>query len=279
MSKGRRSQKTWGVVSNCWKLQLDAGESLEQLIDQARANGFRAVELRQGALGDFDSFLDHSSFAPDSFSRLAERFSDLALNLAVSLPIFGPVSIDANDAFQRALKASIALSGGQAPHLRLVDTTTRTPRLDDEVIQRSAISLATMTRQLIDHGGDLAVEHAYQDWIVFESVFRQARRLLGNDTHRLRCCFDPCNLLLTEPVDQVHEIVKAIRPEDVSMIHLKQRRQGMILSEVGQGDLDWGQLLATLETNQHAGPWLFEIAPSRHVWECLERSIQYLEME
>lgn len=275
MADDCRSQRSWGIVSNCWKLQLDAGESLLHLMDRARHAGFRAIELRQGCLGEFESHLEGISFAPDSFSRLADRFPDLQLNLAVSLPLFGPDQADMDDAFQRALDVAVALGGGTNPHLRLVDTTTRSPQLDDATMERAARQLALMTRLVIDRGGDLAVEHAYQSWSTFESVFQQSRRLLASDEHRLRCCFDPCNLLLTEPVDNIIEIVSQIRPDEVSMIHLKQRQHGAIMTEVGTGDLDWIQLLATLDKNQHVGPWLFEIAPSEQIWHCLERSIQY----
>lgn len=277
MTDHRRTQRTWGIVSNCWKLQLDAGESLLLLMDRARDAGFRAIELRQGCLGEFESHLDGTSFAPDSFSKLADRFPDFQLNLAVSLPLFGPEQADMDDAFQRALDAAVALGGGTKPHLRLVDTTTRSPRLDDATMERAARRLAFMTRLVIDRGGDLAVEHAYQNWSTFDSVFQQSRRLLASDEQRLRCCFDPCNLLLTESVDNIIEIVSRIRPDEVSMIHFKQRQHGTIKSEVGAGDLDWIQLLATLDKNQHAGPWLFEIAPSDQIWECLQRSIQYFE--
>ncbi|MEI8379796.1 MAG: TIM barrel protein [Planctomycetota bacterium] len=256
---------------------MDAGESLLHLMDRARHAGFLAIELRQGSLGEFESYLDGISFAPDSFSRLADRFPDLQLNLAVSLPLFGPEQADMDDAFQRALDAAVALGGGTKPHLRLVDTTTRAPRLDDAAMERAARRLALMTRLVIDRGGDLAVEHAYQNWSSFNSVFQQSRRLLASDEHRLRCCFDPCNLLLTESVDAIIEIVRRIRADEVSMIHIKQRQHGTIKCEVGAGDLDWIQLLATLDKNQHAGPWLFEIAPSDQIWDCLERSIQYFE--
>ena len=39
---------------------------------------------------------------------------------------------------------------------------------------------------------------------------------------RLRCCFDPCNLLLTEfSPESVPAIVDAVASDDVSMIHLE----------------------------------------------------------
>lgn len=277
MDDDRQFGRIWGIVSNCWKLQLDAGESLVHLIERSMHEGFQAIELRQGCLGEFESHLDGRSFAPASFSELSDRFPELHFNLAVSLPLFSSEQIDFDHEFQRVLEAAVCLSGGIEPHLRLVDTTTRTPLLDDATMEQAARRLALMTHQVIDRQGDLAVENAYQSWPIFEAVLEQARRLLAEDSSRLRCCFDPCNLLLTETVEDTCEIVSQIRPDDVSMIHLKQRQQGTIRTEVGAGDLDWIQLMATLDRNQHTGPWLFEIAPSLQIWDCLQRSIQYLE--
>ena len=46
-----------GIVSNCWKIQLDRGQTLDVLIEQAVRQGLRAVELRQGCLGEYESAL------------------------------------------------------------------------------------------------------------------------------------------------------------------------------------------------------------------------------
>lgn len=270
------SERTWGIVSNCWKQQLDAGESLVSLIQRAAQDGYRAIELRQGFLGEFESRLTACSDGGPALTELSGRYPEMQFNLAVSLPLFGGPMDEHDLRFRQALHASLELSAGTSPHLRLVDTATRTPQLDAEAMERAARLLTGMTRTLIHHGGTLSVEHAYQEWSVFAAVLQRSRSQLGNEAHRLRCCFDPCNLLLTEPVEHVIGIVSRIRPDEVSMIHLKQRFLGTILPEVAAGDLDWPQLLAALDRQHHPGPWLFEIAPSDHVWNCLRRSQEYL---
>ena len=64
---------------------------------------------------------------------------------------------------------------------------------------------------------------------------------------RLRFCFDPCNLLLTEQAEDIADIVESVSLDDVSMIHVKQRRDGRVQPDVGDGDLNWSRLLESLE--------------------------------
>ena len=44
-----------GLVSNCWKTQLEQGQDLVELLDRAGERGLRAIELRQGCLGRFET--------------------------------------------------------------------------------------------------------------------------------------------------------------------------------------------------------------------------------
>ncbi len=103
-----------------------------------------------------------------------------------------------------------------------------------------------------------------------------ARRRLGERSSRLRLCFDPCNLLLTERADEVANIVESVQPEDVSMIHVKQRKDGQVQPDIGDGDLDWPRLLETLRLRGHVGPVLFEVAPHVDMWANLESGIARL---
>ena len=44
-----------GIVSNCWKMQLDSGATLASLVERGLAIGLRHFELRQGALGECEA--------------------------------------------------------------------------------------------------------------------------------------------------------------------------------------------------------------------------------
>jgi sugar phosphate isomerase/epimerase len=268
-----------GIVSNCWKVQLDQGQSLEALIEHAVARGFRNIELRQGCLGTFESavaVVGSTNAARDSLARLSRQFPDATFNLAVSVPYAGGELRENDPRLLVALDAATTLAAENPPHLRLVDTDTRSPHLNDDSITQTADVVAAMTMKLVDAGGRLSIEHAYQSWSVYASIMQQARQRLGTHAPNLQCCFDPCNLLLTETPQSVPTIVDVVTPKDVSMIHLKQRRDGQIQPDVSDGDLDWHQLLRSLDVRGHCGPWLFEVAPHAEIWSNLRRSIDFL---
>ena len=44
-----------GIVTNCWKYELDHGVPLVACLDQAVEHGLVAIELRQTALGNLES--------------------------------------------------------------------------------------------------------------------------------------------------------------------------------------------------------------------------------
>lgn len=274
-----QTDRELGIVSNCWKLQLDGGQSLDDLIVLAVGRGFRAVELRQGCLGEYEPDVAGAASSAPARERLAglsQRFPAVRFNLAVSLPCFSGDFRADDSRFHGALAATVALARGGRPQLRLVDTETRTRELDNSEIIAAGDVIAAMTRAVVEAGGQLSIEHAYQSWAGFWSAIQAARHRLGESARHLRCCFDPCNLLLTEPPESVSEIVDSIAPEDVSMIHLKQRRDGQIQPDVADGDLDWPQLLQSLDRHRHRGPWLFEVAPHAEIWENLRRSAEFL---
>lgn len=272
------SSSQWvGIVSNCWKVQLGEGQTLRDLIGEASRRQFRAIELRQGFLGEYESRVvdsQSSAAARKELADLASRFPEMQLNLAVSLPVFGGNPLDEDSRFDGALAASIALARDGQPHLRLVDTESRVSQFDEAAVANASAALVAMTRRLVHVNGLLSIEHAYQSWSVFWATFLRARLGSGPLSARLRCCFDPCNLLLTEPTTAVPMIVESIRPDDVSMIHLKQRADGQIQPDVAEGDLDWATLLRTLRSRDHRGPWLFEVAPHPQIWDHLDRSVK-----
>ena len=270
-----------GIVSNCWRIQLANGQSLESLIECAVEQGYRFIELRQGDLGEFASIAapgaNPSIELRSSWSALHRRFPEIQFNLAISLPCFSGELQGADPRFLNAIEASRSLKGEGQFHLRLVDTETRVVRLTDSTKSQSLRKLIELARQVALQGGTLSIEHAYQCWDDFRDVVCDSRMQLGEDSGHLRICFDPCNLLLTEPAARVAEIVSTIDPALVSMIHIKQRRDGQIQPDLEAGDLDWNGLLQSLERQGHAGPWLFEIAPHDLIWEQLDKCIHALE--
>lgn len=271
------SDRPWplGLVSNCWKVQLDSGIELDTLIADAIRRGLTVFELRQGSLGEYETGSPSVPQA-DRLAVLARRFPDVCFNVALSLPCLGGELTCEDSLFLAGRTAAIALANGQPPHLRLVDLQTRPEQCLESSVKAAVSGLVELTEAMIEVEGILSIEHSRQPWPWFGSVMHAARRRLGERSSRLRLCFDPCNLLLTEQVEEVASIVESVRPEDVSMIHVKQRRDGQVQPDVGDGDLDWLRLLETLCRRCHAGPVLFEIAPHVDVWANLESGIARL---
>lgn len=277
MASVTNSDRPWplGLVSNCWKVQLDSGAQLDSLIAAAVRVGLTAIELRQGSLGEYETGPPSAPQA-DRLAVLARRFPEVRFNVALSLPCLSGELTREDSLFLAGRSAAIALANGQPPHLRLVDLQTRPERCLESSVKTAVSGLVELTEAMIEVEGTLSIEHSRQPWSWFDAVMHAARHKLGERSSRLRLCFDPCNLLLTERADEVANIVESVRPEDVSMIHVKQRRGGQVQPDVSDGDLDWPSLLETLRRRGHVGPVLFEIAPHVDVWEKLENGIARL---
>lgn len=266
---------TYGIVSNCWKTQLDAGIDLDVLVDESRRRGFRVIELRQGSLGKYE-FGAMSLPRPDRLAELQSRFAGVQFNMAMSLPCLGGEMTRRTPLFVAGRAAANALARGGRPHLRLVDLETDPSQRPELTVGYVARALVELTESLIEAHGILSIENGKQPWPWFHSVLDEARQRLGENATRLQCCFDPCNLLLTECSDDVPDIVASISPDEISMIHVKQRRDGQILPDISAGDLDWPVLLNVLHQQGHSAPLLFEVAPHVDVWQHLEDGISHL---
>ena len=264
-----------GLVSNCWRVQLGNGIPLGTLIAEAVRRKLTVIELRQGSLGEFES---GSNNVPDAvrLANLVREFPEVQFNVAVAGPYLSGSVSRSEALFAAGREAAMVVANGHSPHLRLVDLQTRPEQCLESSIESAARGLVELTEAMIAVEGVLSIEHARQPWPWFDSVMHAARRRLGERNSRLRLCFDPCNLLLTEPAENVAGIVESVEPKDVSMIHVKQRRDGQAQPDVGDGDLDWTKLLETLRRRGHSGPVLLEIAPHAEVWSNLENAIARL---
>jgi sugar phosphate isomerase/epimerase len=280
-----------GLVSNCWKAQLDAGESLAALIGQATDLGFRFVELRQGCLGEFE---DAATRMPDpnALESLARQFPQMTFNLAVELPLFSAsinsTSSDVNTLIQaaRALAAETGPETSQPAHLRIVDLVSLevpASRMDHDSTDRSfsledvIASLHALERELAP--GILSVEHSLQPWSGVQRLFEIARPGSGHaasSVASLRLCYDPCNLWLTGDGKSADLITESMPVDWLSMVHLKQRCGGTVSTRLGPGEVNWRKQLAALTRSGYAGPFLFETAPTEDVWGCLADSGGYL---
>ncbi len=266
-----------GLVSNCWRQQLDSGVSLETLISRAAESGYQTIELRQTCLGRFE---DPQSFLPrtKALLDLPQGFPELRFDLALAFPFLDPANPGPKDPlFDLGVEAAGALSGRFHPHLRLVDLDTSDEQLASVPLPDLAARLAELARRLIQTGGLLSLEHARQPWGVFLSLVLEARQLLGEDAPGLRICYDPANLLAASDAPKPIQVVRGLAPETLSMLHLKQFRGREFQQLVGPGEIDWQSQISVLKSRGYTGPALFEIDAHSRIWEHLDQSRTYLQ--
>lgn len=268
-----------GLVSNCWKIQLDSGTCLAELVQQAVKEGFRFIELRQGCLGECEDSESKLPFA-DSLQKLARQFPEITFDLAVELPVFSK-SIDANSSTVEAMLqgASALAENGHPAHLRIVDPVSKVVPGDSSAEEK--ISSALNLRDVVDSLSNLkaklpcgivSVEHSFQPWAGFRNLFEAA-----NSTEvTIQLCYDPCNLWLTGDGDNADEITARLPVDWLSMVHLKQRVGSSVSTRLEQGEVNWPRQLKLLNDARYTGPFLFETTPSEDVWECLRDSRDYL---
>jgi len=263
-----------GIVSNCWKVLLERGVPLEELIAQATESGYRVIELRQGALGGFED--EDSRPLPEKLCELPSRFADVQFNLAVEMPFLDPAVPLESIRFEEALTGARALSGDFPPHLRLVDLTTPAERFEMISQDDLADTLIQGAGRLANLKGCLSVEHAREPWSLLYGALSHARRLRPEFASHLKLCYDPVNLLMTADAPDPSAVTNALTAGELSMFHFKQRREGTPLTTVGDGEIDWSAQAAAIHKIHYNGPGLFEIAPHEDVWKHLEKSRCYL---
>lgn len=280
------NQNHLGLVSNCWKMQLDRGESLRSLIARAVDTGFEFVELRQGCLSECEN---SETRLPDvdALASLSSQFPEVTFDLAVELPIFSrEIATTAGDV-RTILDGVHALSSaGRPAHLRIVDLVSkRVPdaRSNDTqtesgfFLEEAIGSLLELQNELAS--GVLSVEHSYQPWSGFRRLFEVARSTSGDSNSSgplLRLCYDPCNLWISGDGESANQITETLPVDWLSMVHLKQRCGGAVSTRFEPGEVDWSRQLAALNRAAYAGPFLFETAPTDDVWQCLADSRRYL---
>ena len=102
------------------------------------------------------------------------------------------------------------------------------------------------------------------------SIRRDGRRHPGT-------AVDPCNFAFTGDSTDAGAALATLAPEQVGMLHFKQRRAGKLDVTVGEGgEVDWPRLVPLIVARRLFRQGLFEMASDLRLWEHLERSSEYL---
>lgn len=264
-----------GLVSNVWNVQLARGEDLRGLIGTAARHGYRVIELRQKSLGKYES---PDTALPDvkALGALAAQFPDLNFVAAYEVPFLNPGTTPKHRAFAAAVRLARAVALGRRPHVRLVDLSTTPEQAAASGSTACGHTIARLATAVGTDGGILSVENSRQPWPLLAAALDAARARLGSGADRLRVCFDPCNFAATgDPTDPA-DVYAALTPEQVGMLHFKQRRAGRLDVTVGQGEVDWPRLVPLIVARRLFRQGLFEMASDPRLWEHLEHSSSYL---
>ncbi len=262
-----------GLVSNCWRRQLDLGTSLDELLAESVRQGYTFVELRQGALGHYEDPVSKTPLA-ELLSCLPARFASLELSLALACPFFDVAAGDGVP-WNESFAAAEAVSGGRAACLRLVDLAT-SHEVAARTCQTAGESLAARLRPFVNSGGRVLLENAAQAFSSLAMVMRAARAALGRLGEHLGLCYDPCNVLLSPDRSDPLAVTRSVGANSLGMFHIKQAIAGVVQPDIVPGDIQWREHLSAVERLGFEGPVLYELAASENVWERLAASRKYL---
>lgn len=257
-----------GIVTNCWNFQLQNGHSLRGLIAQAADLQMRDIELRQGSLGDLEPTV--ASAHLDELKAIVHDYPHCRFDYAMSFSFFGGAFDYRMEDLQLGQEVAVACGRGE-PHLRLVDVTSdnATARQHFDV---AVECLAALADDLDTQGVRLTIEHSYQTWDLFWPLFAEtrARSASGN----VWLCFDPANFSLANESEKIDEVVSGLDTSIVSMLHVKQADQGVIETELGDGEVHWPSVVRSFLRANYTGPVMFEFVSSPEVERVTLESLQ-----
>ena len=303
-----------GIVTTIWAKRILSGDRFEHLATQFRDNDFKYIEiryedyLRNSAFGSFLQEIERTmsrysdahwqricqaiwhkpaSFSPKCgggvgmalikpedrlfFGRIGEFVEQTkGLVLSYAIPhqwLSQPEDVNAdNQRIIKAKKLAYLMSQRQA-RLRLVDLESR-----GKICPRIATANLNRYRSLLpDYPVLLAVENALQTATFTLQLALQGRVLLTYDeanTYR----FDGTRL------NDPEAFWDAVKIEHITSVHLKQKTVAGVLSQVGDGWVDFAAIIHCLKERGYKGDLLLENAATNQPLEDAIRSREYLLM-
>lgn len=287
-----------GIVTNIWSQEVENGARFDELMVEFGANGFTDMEVREGdylrnsAFGELVQQLESAMLEytdaefkticdavwtgqsyetkhPTLFeevARFAEKASGLTLSYAMSHPWLSAPNDSEVDTQQiiSAKKLAYLLCPARA-RLRLVD-------LDSEGDIDESAAIANLKRYkalLPDYPMIFAVENARQTaTLTLKLAVAGGAKLTYDETNIYRADGTTVN-----PPD---EFWGAVKMEDLTSVHFKQKTEDGVLSEVGNGFVNFRAIAEHLKTRDYTGDLLLENTPTVHSLQDALRSREYL---
>ena len=282
-----------GIVTNIWAKEIENGALFYDLMVEFGVNGFRDMEVREGdylrnskfgsliqkleqAMLDYtdaefktlcdavwDSTAANDGFGLDKtkhavlFKEIAEfvrKAAGLTLSYAMSHPWLSK-PIDSKAGTQKivsAKKLAYLLCPSRA-RLRLVDLDT-----EGEIDQNIAIAnLKRYASLLPEYPMIFAVENARQSAVLtLRLAVAGGAKLTYDETNTYRADGTTLN-----PPEEFWGNVKM---DNLTSVHFKQKTEAGVLSEVGEGYVDFKAIKQQLQSKNYTGDLLLENAPTIH---------------
>ena len=287
-----------GIVTNIWAEEIANGARFDELMVEFGANGFKDMEVREGDYlrnsefgvliqqlesvmpayidAEFRTICDavwteqpyQTKHVPlfEEIAAFTEKASGLTLSYAMSHPWLSPPTDSETDTQQviRAKKLAYLLCP-ERPRLRLVDLDT-----EGDIDESAAIAnLKHYAALLPEYPMIFAVENARQTaTLTLKLAVAGGAKLTYDETNTYRADGTTVN-----PPD---EFWGAVEMTDLTSVHFKQKTEAGVLSEVGDGYVNFSAISEHLKTGHYTGDLLLENTPSAHSLRDALRSRAYL---
>jgi len=287
-----------GIVTNIWAEEVANGARFDDLMVEFGANGFKDMEVREGDYlrnSEFGHLIQELEAAMPAytdtefrticdavwteqpyqtqhvplFEKIAvftEKASGLRLSYAMSHPWLSRATDNKTDTQQIIQAKKLAyLLCPERPRLRLVDLDT-----EGDIDEPAAITnLKHYAALLPDYPMVFAVENARQTaTLTLKLAVAGGAKLTYDETNIYRADGTTLN-----PPD---EFWRAIKMTDLTSVHFKQKTEDGVLSEVGDGYVDFRAIATHLKTRGYTGDLLLENTPTLHSLRDALRSREYL---
>ncbi|MYA72016.1 hypothetical protein F4009_10330 [Candidatus Poribacteria bacterium] len=287
-----------GIVTNIWAEEIANGARFDDLMVEFGANGFKDMEVREGDYlrnSEFGHLIQEFKAAMPAYTDtefrticdavwteqpyqtqhvplfeaiavFTEKASGLTLSYAMSHPWLSRAADNKTDTQQiiKAKKLAYLLCP-ERPRLRLVDLDT-----EGDIDASAAIAnLKHYAALLPEYPMVFAVENARQTaTLTLKLAVAGGAKLTYDETNTYRAD----GTTLRPPV----EFWRAVEMTDLTSVHFKQKTEAGVLSEVGDGYVDFRAVAEHLKTRHYTGDLLLENTPTVHSLRDALRSREYL---
>ena len=287
-----------GIVTNIWAEEIANGARFDELMIEFGANGFKDMEVREGdylrssEFGDLIQELESAmpAYTDTEFKTICDavwtgqpyqtkhvslfeelavfitKASGLTLSYAMSHPWFSRATDSKTDTQQIIQAKKLAyLLCPERPRLRLVDLDT-----EGDIDESAAIAnLKHYAALLPEYPMIFAVENARQTaTLTLELAIAGGVKLTYDETNTYRAD--------GTTVNPPAEFWDAVKMTDLTSVHFKQKTADGVLSEVGDGYVNFRVIAEHLKTRHYTGDLLLENTPTAHPLRDALRSRAYL---